>query len=104
MANEQNLVNLTKRTQRERKEIARKGQIASTKAKREKKLLKDTLMALLELEDKKGVSGQDNICLALYKRATNGDTKAFEIIRDTVGQGVQQKVQVENVPIIKDNL
>lgn len=85
-------------------ERGRKGGIASGKARREKKLLKDTLMALLELKDKKGVSGQDNICIALYKRATNGDTKAFEIIRDTVGQGVQQKVQVENVPIIKDNL
>ena len=88
----------------EAKERGRKGGIASGKARREKKLLKDTLMALLELKDKKGVSGQDNICIALYKRATNGDTKAFEIIRDTVGQGVQQKVQVENVPIIKDNL
>ena len=36
MANEQNLVSLASRPERERKEIARKGQIASTKVKRER--------------------------------------------------------------------
>lgn len=104
MANEQNLVNLTKRTERERKEIARKGQIASTKAKREKKLLRDTLLTLLEMEDKKGVTGQDNICIALYKKAYCGDTKAFEIIRDTIGQRPIERIETTEVPVIKDDV
>ena len=104
MANEQNLVNLTKRTERERKEIARKGQIASTKAKREKKLLRDTLLTLLEMEDKKGVTGQDNICIALYKKANCGDTKAFEIIRDTIGQRPIERIETTEIPVIKDDV
>jgi len=67
-------------------------------------LLKDTLQALLELKDNKGITGQEQICLALFKKAKSGDTKAFEVIRDTTGQIIQQKVQVENVPIIKDDV
>ena len=44
MANEQNLVSLAMRSQRERKEIASKGQKASTEAKRARKTLKETLL------------------------------------------------------------
>lgn len=29
---------------------------------------------------------QDNICLALIEKAQDGDTKAFEVIRDTIGE------------------
>lgn len=29
---------------------------------------------------------QENICLALLGKAQNGDTKAFEVIRDTIGE------------------
>lgn len=43
MANEQNLVSLATRPQRERTEIARKGQIASTKAKKERKKFTDAV-------------------------------------------------------------
>ena len=95
---------LNTRTKDEQKRIATMGGKASGKARREKKLLKDTLQALLELQDKNGITGQEQICLALFKKAKTGDTKAFEVIRDTTGQIIQQKVQVENVPIIKDDV
>jgi len=104
MANEQNLKSLKDRTTKEKREIALKGGKASGQARREKKLLKDTLQALLELKDEDGITGQEQICLALFKKAKIGDTKAFEVIRDTTGQIIQQKVQVENVPIIKDDV
>lgn len=48
MANEQNLIDLATRPERERKEIARKGQIASTEAKREKATFKKAIKWLLE--------------------------------------------------------
>ena len=48
MANEQNLIDLATRPERERKEIARKGQIASTEAKKEKATFKKAIRWLLE--------------------------------------------------------
>ena len=41
MANEENLINLRDRTQRERKEIARKGAIASNKKQAERKTFRE---------------------------------------------------------------
>lgn len=48
MANEQNLIDLATRPERERKEIARKGQIASTEAKKEKATFKKAIKWLIE--------------------------------------------------------
>lgn len=47
MANPQNLVSLTTRTQQERTEIARKGQKASTEVKRRKASIRDSLNRIL---------------------------------------------------------
>ena len=76
-----NLKSLADRPQRERNEIARKGAEASNKVQKEKKLLKDSLLLLLETD-----RGQEMMCTALLERAKTGDTKAFEVIRDTIGQ------------------
>lgn len=93
--NDQNLIPLASRTQRERTEIARKGQIASTKAKREKKTLKQELEALLEIADKNGDTLQKKISFAIIQKAGKGDVKAYEIIRDTIGQKPKESVAVE---------
>jgi len=52
VANEQNLVSLATRPKRERKEIARKGQIASTEAKKEKATFKNAIKWLMESDIK----------------------------------------------------
>lgn len=88
MANEQNLVSLAMRSQRERKEIASKGQKASTEAKRARKTLKETLLMMLEEGNT-----QNDITLALLQKALNGDTKAYEVIRDTVGEKPTDKIE-----------
>ena len=88
MANEQNLVSLATRTERERKEIASKGQKASTEAKRARKTLKETLLMMLEEGNM-----QNDITLALLEKALNGDTKAYEVIRDTVGEKPTDKIE-----------
>ena len=51
MANEQNLIPLGKRSQRERKEIARKGANATNELKRKRKTLRVELLALLETKE-----------------------------------------------------
>ena len=88
MANEQNLVPMASRPLRERQEISRKGQKASTEAKRARKTLKETLLMMLEEGNT-----QNDITLALLQKALNGDTKAYEVIRDTVGEKPTDKVE-----------
>ena len=82
--------NLKVPTSEEAREYGRRGGLASAKAKQERKKLKEELLLLLEEGDT-----QKNVTLALIKRAASGDTKAFEVIRDTIGEKPVEKVQAE---------
>lgn len=93
MANEDNL--RTPSTE-EAREIGRKGGIASGEARRKRKTLREELLLLLEKGDT-----QERISLALLQKAMNGDTKAFEVLRDTVGEKPVDKVETEVVSTIK---
>lgn len=88
MANEQNLVSLATRSQRERTEIARKGQEASAKAKRENKLIKDRIL------ERMGEKDWDTMIDNLIARASE-DTRSFEVLRDTIGQKPKNAVEVQ---------
>ena len=48
---------------------------------KKRKILKEELIAILQEKDI-----QYNICNALIKKALNGDIKAFEVIRETIGE------------------
>lgn len=89
MANEQNLVPNSKRTPNERRENAKKAGKASAKARRERKQLKDELLLLLEDGDT-----QEKMCLSLIAQARRGNTKAFEIVRDTIGEKPVESIEV----------
>ena len=101
MANE-NLISLGDRTTDEQREIARQGGIASGEARRARKTLKETLIMMLEEGNT-----QDNITLALLQKALNGDTKAYEVIRDTVGEKptdkIEQSGELNNTITVKFN-
>ena len=90
-------------TKENAKEMGRKAGIASGKAKRNKKLLKDCLEILLEqkvsTKDGKKVTGAEATAAALFKKALNGDTKAFELLRDTAGQKPIDKIEQINANI-----
>ena len=100
MANEQNLVRNEDRTPSQRRENARKAGKASGKARQERKTFREGLLLLLNepMKDKEGKltdkTPQDAIIAALVKRAANGDTRAFEMIRDTIGEKPVQDVKV----------
>lgn len=89
------------RTKEEQKQIAIKGGIASGKARREKKTLRQCLEILLEktLKDKKGIemTGAEAVSLKVFEKALKGDIKAFEVLRDTAGQKVPDKIMVSEV-------
>ena len=87
--------NLRTPSTEEARTIGRKGGLASAKARKEKKTLKMELEALLEVMDKNGDSVQKKMSFALIKKAVNGDTKAFEIIRDTIGQKPRENLNID---------
>ena len=90
MANEQNLVSLATRSQQERTEIARKGQIASTKAKKEKATMKATLEMLLnEKSSKTGQTYKELATLGLLKGAIKGNSQNYRVILETLGELTQ---------------
>lgn len=90
--NPQNLTPNTKRTPKERSELAKKAGKASAKKRREQKTLKEELLLLLAEGDT-----QKKMSLAIIQKALNGDTKAFEVIRDSIGQKPTDKQEVKVV-------
>lgn len=92
MANEENLRPFNTLTEEEQRELSRKGGIASGKARAARKTLKEELLALLS----EGAI-QENITLALVNEALNGQNKmkAYEVIRDTIGEKPTEKVEAD---------
>lgn len=86
MANESNLKPV--RTKREARRRGKNGGKASGKSRQERKALKEELLLLLS----KG-NTQEKVSLALIKQAMNGNTKAYEIIRDTIGEKPSDKLE-----------
>lgn len=76
----------------EARKNGQKGGIASAKARQKRKTLKEELLLLLEEGDT-----QKSISLSLISKAMSGDTKAFEVIRDTIGEKPIDKVMVADV-------
>lgn len=82
-------------------EEAKRGGIASGEARRRKKNIRLAMEALLEknYKGKDGIelSGAEAIALKQMEKALKGDTKAFEVVRDTSGQTIVQKIAVTEV-------
>ena len=102
MAKEQNLTPFTSEQSRdEAVKNGRKGGIASGEARRNKRDIRMALEALLEKEykDKSGnvMTGVEAIALKQMEKAMKGDTRAFEVVRDTVGQKPVERVQVTEI-------
>lgn len=106
----EDLIPLSERTIEEQKTIAQKGGIASGKARREKKAMKETLETLLSMPLKSGkaanvetiksiaalkgknITVQEAIMLAQIQKAIKGDTRAAEYVRDTSGNKLKDEV------------
>ena len=85
MANEKNLK--PPRTKSEARERGKKGGKKSGEARRERKALKEQLLLLLETGN-----ARQELCTALLDKALSGDVRAFEVIRDTIGEKPVEKV------------
>ena len=93
MANEQNLRPLTTKKARE---IGKKGGIASGKARKQRKEFKEALLLALQTI-KDGQTIQDIGIESVMAKYMSGDLKAFEIVRDTIGEKPTEKQEVKIV-------
>lgn len=52
-----------------------------------------------EVQDRKGnkMSGAEALSVSIFQKALKGDVRAFEVIRDTIGQKPIDKVMVSDV-------
>ena len=87
--NEQNLIPFNERTEEEQRKIARQGGIKSGEVRRQRKTLKEELLLLLDEND-----NQKNMTVSLLLKALDGDIKAFEVVRDTIGEKPTDKVEM----------
>lgn len=90
--NPQNLVPTNKRSKEEARKISSNGGKKSGEVRRKRKQLREELLALLSAGNT-----QKNISLALIDQALNGNVKAFETIRDTIGEKPVEKVVMSEV-------
>jgi hypothetical protein len=108
MANEQNLIPFTERSESEVRKLNSKGGVNSGETRRRKRDLRLALEALLEkdITTKQGdvMSTAEAIALKQIQKALKGDTKAFEVVRDTAGQKPIDKVAVGATDYGKDEL
>lgn len=120
MANLQNLMPIeevnSRRTREQHSKDSSKAGKASVKAKRERKALREQLELLLKLPienpktkskiKKMGISEEDidnqmAMTLAIFQKAAKGNVKAYELIRDTLGEKPVERVNVENAQATK---
>ena len=96
MANEKNLKPI--RDSKRARELQEKAAQKQRENIAKRKTLKEELLLLLSQNNT-----QEKMSLSLITKALNGDTKAFEIIRDTIGEKPVDKVQA-NVFNYEDSL
>lgn len=89
MANEQNLIPQESRTIEERRRIASLGGKARARNIQRRKTLKEELLLLLETDE-----FQKRISTSLLKEAEKGNVRAFEVIRDTIGEKEPETVNI----------
>ena len=117
MPNKENLENHKYKVGDERAaENGRIGGLAGAITKQRNKDIRVALEMLLEKEfnikdpddpaKRKDVSGADALALIMMNKALRGDTKAWEIVRDTAGQSPKQthgvSFDVENLNALAD--
>lgn len=115
MANEQNLIKNEDLTPSQRRKNASKAGKASAKKRQQNKTFKEIISKFLDgqVSDErlkqqmidfgfadKEVSNKSCAVFALWKEAIKGNTKAFELIRDTIGEKPIEQIQNINPPVI----
>ena len=118
MAGKENLISLADRTTEEQREIAKKGGIASVKARRERKAFKETLELLLKMPlydgkkqsinsiksfaniKGKNITTHEAMLIAQVQKAMKGDTQSITFIRDTIGEKPVEMIGFQDIELV----
>ena len=115
MPNIDNLKPRTTLSKEEAKEMGSKGGKASVKKRRERKAMKECFEMVLGLPLKdaksrekiknlgikdKDINNQVAIIVSMVNEALKGNVKAYESIRDTIGERPTEKIENINPPVI----
>ena len=93
------------RSKDEARERGQKGGIASGKARRKKKTIRETLEMMLSGKMPDGATRQDAIVVALMEKALSGDVRAFEAIRDSIGEKPVNAISgVDGEPLVPPSI
>ena len=81
-------------------EAGKKGAATSNARQKEKRLLREALKMMLEMQDENALQGMDQtnaqaIAIAAIKKAKDGDIPACIFVRDTSGEKPVDKQEVE---------
>lgn len=118
MAGKENLISLADRTTEEQREIAKKGGIASVKARRERKAFKETLELLLKMPlydgkkqsinsiksfaniKGKNITTHEAMLIAQVQKAMKGDNQSITFIRDTIGEKPVEMIGFQDIELV----
>jgi len=92
------------RTKKEARDRGKQGGLKSGEARRRRRTLREELLVILSDPDV-----QDRMCTALVREAMAGNragsvTKAFEVIRDTIGEKAADELLVGTANELKVNI
>lgn len=95
----------------EARELGKRGGQKSGQKRKERKTLREDLLAVLtnlkipQRDTGKKIPVQQAMSTALIKSALNGNVRAFEVIRDTIGEKPVERVLVSDVdPSVVDEV
>lgn len=103
--NKENLIPLNTLPKSHQREIQQKGTQAAAKSRTEKKALKDALLILLNADcnvDGEKANGFAALGAALFKQALNGNVRAYEVIRDTIGEKPVETIAIDNTAEMRE--
>lgn len=89
-----NLIPMNKRPLEEQRKIQHAGGQANKERCKQRKTFAEDLKVALSLIEANGNSVQENIVAGMCKKAQSGNAKAFEAIRDTVGEVVKKDISL----------
>lgn len=94
-----NLIPFNELTEEEQRKLASKGGKASVKARQQKKTFKTIFEALLQDKaiNSDNLTNDQAMALQMIKEALQGNVKAFEVVRDTVGEKPTDKIDNTNL-------
>lgn len=118
MANKKNLIPNSERTPSELREMCSKGGKKSGEVRRERKAMREQMEMLLKLPpinaqakqkikelgiDEKEIDNQMLLMVAIFNKAMKGDIQAVNVVRELIGERIQQaEVQIKQPTFIDD--